>query len=115
MNDASVSSAMSESRHAKEEAEQLAAALRRARTEWEEALRERFRRRPYATLATAAGVGYVLGGGLVPGLLRPLAGAGTRIAFGLLLQSILNESTERDAASKPGRNEDEPAPQPPGE
>lgn len=96
MTDASMSSAMSESRRAKEEAEQLAAALRRARMEWEGTLRERFRRRPYATLATAVGVGYVVGGGLVPGLLRPLAGAGTRLAFGFLLQSILAEPTRRD-------------------
>jgi hypothetical protein len=84
-----MTSAVSESRHAREEAEQLAAALRRARIEWEETLRERFSRRPYATIATAVGVGYVLGGGLVPGLLRPLAAAGGRVALGLLLQRVL--------------------------
>jgi hypothetical protein len=91
-----MSSALSESRQAKEEAQRLAAALRRARVEWEEMLRDRFSRRPYATIATAVGIGYVIGGGLVPGLLRPLAGAGSRIAIAFLLQNVLAGSTMDD-------------------
>lgn len=86
-----ISSALSESRRAKREAEELTDALRHARVEWEQILRDRFRRHPYATIATAVGIGYVLGGGLVPGLLRPIAGVGTRIAIGMLLQNVLGE------------------------
>jgi hypothetical protein len=100
-----MSSALSESRHVKEDAERLAAAVRRARIEWQETLRERFRRRPYATIATAVGIGYVIGGGLVPGLLRPLAGAGGRIAVGLLLQRLLSGSMEDDSPNTETKEE----------
>jgi hypothetical protein len=89
MTDNRMAAAVSESYRAKHEAEELTASLRRARVEWEETLRDRFRRHPYATLATAVGVGYVVGGGLVPGLVRPVVGAGSRIALGLFLQNVL--------------------------
>ncbi len=48
----------------------LAEAARHAAEGWESALRERLERNPYATLAIAAGIGYVLGGGLPTSLVR---------------------------------------------
>ena len=80
--------AWTESRHAKEEADRLAHALRRARVEWEDVLRGTMGQQPYATLAVAAGVGFVLGGGLAPGLVRTLFGTGTRMALGLALERL---------------------------
>jgi ElaB/YqjD/DUF883 family membrane-anchored ribosome-binding protein len=50
----------------------LAETARHAAEGWEDALRERLERQPYATLAVAAGIGYVLGGGVPTGLLRVL-------------------------------------------
>lgn len=42
---------------------------------------QRLRRQPYAVLATALGVGYVLGGGLPRGLIRGLLLVGGRVAL----------------------------------
>lgn len=84
----SLSSAWSESRHAKEEADRLAEALRRARVEWEDVLRATVKQQPYATLALAAGLGYVIGGGLAPGIVRTAVGTGSRMALGLVLERL---------------------------
>jgi hypothetical protein len=94
MTDNRMAAAVSESYRAKHEAEELTASLRRARVEWEETLRDRFRQHPYATLAAAVGVGYVVGGGLVPGILRPIVGAGGRLALSLFLQNVLTGALE---------------------
>ena len=56
---------------------------------WQSLVRDRIERRPYATLATAAGVGYVLGGGLPTSLLRVLVGVGGRIAVERLMADIV--------------------------
>ncbi len=48
----------------------LASTARHAAEGWEEVLRERIEERPYAALAIAATVGYVLGGGLPTSVLR---------------------------------------------
>jgi len=55
------------------------AALHAARG-WEMLLRDQLDRQPIATLAVAAGLGYLLGGGLRSGLARTLAGMGARLA-----------------------------------
>lgn len=81
--------ALDHSRQAKAEVEHLAETIRLASSEWEAVLRQRFRERPYATLAVAVGVGYVIGGGLAPGLLRSLAGTGSRLALGVALQRLM--------------------------
>lgn len=47
---------------------------------WQSLLRDQLERQPYATLAVAAGVGYVLGGGLPTALVRVLIGVGGRLA-----------------------------------
>jgi len=48
----------------------LASTARHAAEGWEEVLRERIEQQPYAALAIAAGVGYVLGGGVPTSLFR---------------------------------------------
>jgi len=48
----------------------LATTARQAAEGWEEVLRERIEEQPYAALAIAAGLGYVLGGGLPTSLFR---------------------------------------------
>ena len=59
----------------------LAGAVRQAARGWRSLLRERLERQPYATLAVAAGVGYVLGGGVPTLLVRSLIGFGGRLAL----------------------------------
>jgi hypothetical protein len=65
----------------REDVAALAGAVREATHGWEALLRDRLERRPYATLAVAAGVGYVLGGGLPTSLLRVMIGIGGRLVF----------------------------------
>lgn len=58
----------------------LAGTVRQVTRGWEAVLRDRLEQRPYATLAVAAGVGYVLGGGIPSGLVRLVLGIGSRLA-----------------------------------
>jgi hypothetical protein len=55
-------------------------------------LHDRMRRRPYGTIAAAAGVGYVLGGGLSPAAVRLLISAGGRVAFEMFLHRFATDS-----------------------
>lgn len=55
--------------------------------EWEGLLRDRLIRQPYATLAVAAGLGYVLGGGLPRVLTRAMIGAGGHLLLDRLMAS----------------------------
>jgi hypothetical protein len=72
---------LAEGKRLREDVTALAGALRQVTNGWQSVLRERLEQRPYTTLAAAAGVGYVLGGGLPTSLLRVLLGVGGRIAF----------------------------------
>ncbi len=63
-------------------------AARRTVTEWEEVLRDQVTQRPYTVLGAAAAVGYVLGGGIPPLLVRVLLGAVGRIALENALISV---------------------------
>lgn len=65
----------------REDIAQFGDAARQAVSGWESVLRDRMRSQPYATLAVAAGVGYVLGGGMPPFVLRALLGFGGRVAI----------------------------------
>lgn len=57
---------------------------------WQALLRDRLERQPYATLAVAAGVGYVLGGGLPTALVRVLIGMGGRLAVERVITQLAN-------------------------
>jgi hypothetical protein len=60
---------------------------------WQALVRNRMEQRPYATLAAAAGVGYVLGGGVPTMLMRVLAGIGGRMAVERLFAEVVADHT----------------------
>ena len=70
----------------------LAASVRRAARGWQAVTREQLERRPYATLALAASVGYVLGGGVPTPLIRGLIGLGGRLALERAIAQLAAQS-----------------------
>jgi len=70
----SVRELMEQSERVRQDLIAVMGALRQVTRGGEGLLRDRLERRPYATLAVAAGVGYVLGGGIPSGLVRLLLG-----------------------------------------
>lgn len=70
------------------EAEALLSTLDRTSNELGAALRAHLAKHPYAVLATAAGIGYVLGGGLPSPLTRMLVVLGGRAGFELLSREL---------------------------
>lgn len=75
------------------DASELITALRAAADDWGDAVRLSMRRNPYGSLLIAAGVGYVLAGGLAPSAVRLAFGAGWRIAATALLRDFLDGSS----------------------
>jgi hypothetical protein len=71
---------LEQSQRVGEDVAALAGAVRQVTRGWEALVRARLENRPYATLALAVGVGYVLGGGVPTGLVRLLLGVGSRLA-----------------------------------
>jgi hypothetical protein len=84
------------------EAEALLSTLDRTSNEIGEALRARMASHPYAVLATAAGIGYVLGGGLPSPLTRLVLLAGGRIGFEFLSRELGNRLREGGASGPNG-------------
>ena len=70
------------------EAHALAAAVQEATDDLERYLTEQVEQRPYTTLGVAAGVGFVLGGGLRSRLTAMLLGAATRFAMALAAREL---------------------------
>jgi len=66
----------------------LAAAVQDATDGLEAYLTEHVHRRPYLTLGVAAGVGYVLGGGLRSRLTAVLLGAATRVVLAVAAREL---------------------------
>ena len=66
----------------------LAAAVQDAADDLERYLTERVEERPYTTLGVAAGVGFVLGGGLRARLTAMLFGTATRLAMALAVRAL---------------------------
>jgi len=89
-----VARVVEQSRRVRADVEGLVSAVFEARSEWEAVLRERLTQRPYVGLATAAGLGYVLGAGLSPGLIRAAFGVGTRVAFAVMARRLAAPLTE---------------------
>lgn len=83
-----VSRVVEQSRRARDDLEGLVSAVVETRSEWEDRLRERLNERPYLGLAAAAGVGYVLGAGASPLLIRAAFGLGTRLAFAMMMRRL---------------------------
>ena len=80
----------------------------------ESAVREQVTRRPYATLAAATGLGYVLGGGIPVRLSRMMFGVGGRLAFVMLAQQLregfagFQSDVESQRNSQPRQQEEQP-------
>ena len=64
----------------------------------------RVRQHPYATLAAAVGVGYVLGGGLFTRLTARLVRAGGRVGADLAAIPLLAKAVTSLAAAPPPKN-----------
>lgn len=79
-----------ESERVREEFMAFTGAARHVAHGWQSLLRDRLDRRPYATLAAVAGVGYVLGGGLPTALVRVLIGVGGRVAVARVILRLAN-------------------------
>jgi hypothetical protein len=73
-------------------------------------LRGRVQRHPYAMVAAALGVGYVLGGGLFSGLTFRLAGLGVRLAAVPLVRNQLMGLAEAAVSGFTGGGEDVSSP-----
>jgi hypothetical protein len=73
---------------ARDQIAEVATAVRRLVRDGEAMLRERMRREPYTTVAAAAGLGYVLGGGLSPSIVRLVTVLGGRMAFETVLHRL---------------------------
>jgi hypothetical protein len=85
---------VAQSRRVREDVQGLISAVLETRSEWESELRDRLSDRPYVGLATAAGVGYVLGAGLSPTLIRVAFGLGTRVAFAVMMRRLAAPITD---------------------
>ena len=83
--DPSVREVLERTRRLSDDLDTLAGALGDVARGWQALLRARMEREPYATLAVATGVGYVLGGGVPTAVGRALIGIGGRLAVEQLL------------------------------
>jgi hypothetical protein len=77
----------------------LAAAVQDAAADVERYLTEQMEERPYTTLGVAAGVGFVLGGGLRARLTAVLFGAVTRLAMAVAARELAARVSPGAAAS----------------
>jgi len=84
--DDGASAAAQQGAHAmREEWDKVGAAVRELSRDADELARGWLEANPYATLAVAAGVGYVLGGGLPHIVVRRALGLGSRMAIDMML------------------------------
>ena len=94
----------SKGQRVRQEVNGLTAELEGALGDFERVVREQLEQRPYATLAAASSVGWVLGGGIPVALSRLLFGMGGRLALLMvaerlregLVSSDTNSSSEKE-------------------
>lgn len=77
------------SREVRDQATALSRSVRSAVEDIDHALEHQVTKRPYTVLGIAAGVGFVLGGGLSPMIFRRALGFGTKLALDLALAGAL--------------------------
>jgi len=94
-------SVVDHARQIKHDATTLASELQRTTTDLENYLTDRVRRRPYATLSMAAGVGYVLGGGLATRMTAVMLGVATRLATALVVKELVERYQPQARESGP--------------
>src|SRR5574337_1125928 len=80
------------SRQARDNAQEVASAVRDVVADVESTVREQLEHHPYTVLSTAFGVGYVLGGGLPSRATRSIFDIGTRLAIARVLQGLTREA-----------------------
>jgi ElaB/YqjD/DUF883 family membrane-anchored ribosome-binding protein len=80
------------------DAEVLAAAVRDATDGVQRYLTAQVEQRPFSTVGVAAGIGYVLGGGLSARLTAMLLGAAARVATALVARELGTRILHGDAA-----------------
>ena len=86
-------------RQIQHDAETLAAAVCDATDEVQRYLTAQVEQRPFSTVGVAAGVGYVLGGGLSSRLTAVLLGTATRVATALVARELGARILQRSSAS----------------
>ena len=97
-------------RQVERDAQSFAANLEGLASDVEQLVRTRLEAQPYATLALAAGAGFVVGGGLTLGVLATTARLATRMATAAVLQTTLArafsgfDSADRDDRSNRHEN-----------
>lgn len=82
----------------------LAAAVQEAADDLEGYLTAQVEERPYTTLGVAAGVGFVLGGGLRSRLTAVLLGTATRLAMALAARELAARVSPGASASAQNKN-----------
>lgn len=87
-------------RQIRKDATTLATEVRDTSADLERYLLEQLKQRPYATLGVAAGIGYILGGGLRSKITMVLLGLGTRLATTMATQELAARIGPRDSASR---------------
>ena len=88
-------------KEAYKEAQALASTLEQAVDEIGQFLREQAERRPYVSLATAAGIGYVLGGGVPSRLTGFVFGLSSRFAIEMFLRELIGGATGAASSATP--------------
>jgi len=86
-------------REIQHEAEALATAVRDTADDVQRFLTEQVKQRPFTTLGVAAGVGYVLGGGLSARLTIVLLGTATRLATAVAARELSARILGHDSTS----------------
>ena len=81
-------SAGDHARQIRRDATTLASEVQSTTADLERYLTDRMRRRPYATLSVAAGLGYVLGGGLASRFTIVVLGVATRLAAAVAVREV---------------------------
>jgi hypothetical protein len=86
-------------RQIQHDAHALAAAVQDATAGFEGYLTGQVTQRPYTTLGVAAGIGYILGGGLSSRLTAVMLGAATRLALALAARELGSRLVPNSSAS----------------
>ena len=86
---------------ARDEANALVGALEEMANEAETLVQEEVNKHPYTTVAAAAGVGFVLGGGLATRLTQMLIGIAGRVAIAVAVREVSNVLGSSDRAAVP--------------
>jgi hypothetical protein len=88
-------------KEAYKEAQALASTVEQAVDEIGQFLREQAEQRPYVSLATAAGIGYVLGGGVPSRLTGFVFGLSSRFAIEMFLRELIGGATGAGSSAAP--------------